>query len=519
MSSVPLSKILKGLNIIRWMGPDVELRSISDHSQQVRPGGLFIALQGTAQTGSYFAAEAVSRGASAVVFVDPEICGDTDALSPATRVWVDGGRQAVSRMAAAFYGYPGERLKVLGVTGTNGKTTISFLLRYLLERAGHSTGLIGTVRYCVGRRSIPSKQTTPGPVTLQRLLSDMEKEGQRWVVLEASSHALDQGRVAHIGFEAGIFSNLTQDHLDYHKNFETYYRAKRRLFELLVQGGLAVINVDDPYGARLGQSLRRTRPDLRIVRVSVQGGEADCGVRGASFDASGTQGEFFWSRGCEPIRTQLVGEFNLSNLALSVAALIHSGVHAKELFQALPDFAGAPGRLERISTGQGVEIYVDYAHTPDALERVLETLRPLCRESLRVVFGCGGDRDRKKRPVMGEIADRLADAVYVTSDNPRSEDPGTIMEEILQGTRGRSRCVGIPDRYQAIRRAYAESKPGDWIVVAGKGHEAFQLMGNVTHSFDDRQVLRAIIREFETRTGVKGTAAVTADPDVERVKA
>ncbi|MBI4343505.1 MAG: UDP-N-acetylmuramoyl-L-alanyl-D-glutamate--2,6-diaminopimelate ligase [Candidatus Omnitrophica bacterium] len=465
----------------------VPVTGIARHSKQVRPGDVFVAIAGASADGHAFIAEAVARGAAAVVsqrFPQPGRGGAPPSRSCPCIV-VPDTRAALAVMAARFYGHPSRKLRLIGVTGTTGKTTTTYLLRSILRSTGVSVGMLGTVVYQIGGREIPSTNTTPGPLELQRYFAQMVGEGLPWCVMEASSHALDQGRLSGVEFDAAIFTNLGSDHLDYHKTPEAYAAAKRRIFEHLKPDGCAVLNSDDPHGRVLAQTL----PSRECVTYGMEQ-PAKVFARNIVCTWHGIELVLESPWGTMPIATPLLGRHNVWNLAAAAAALLRLGVPLALIRRGLADVEQVPGRLERVPCEGGPAILVDYAHTADALRQALLALRELTRGRLIVVFGCGGDRDRTKRPVMGKMASLLADAVVLTSDNPRSEDPHVILQQIKAGfAPGFSQHQVVPDREQAIAAALAMARPEDTVVVAGKGHEAHQTVGHVAIPFMDRDVI------------------------------
>ena len=466
---------------------DPEITGLAYDNRLVGPGSLFFCVPGFTRDGHDFAPDAVARGAAALV-VQRELD------LPVPQIRVGSVRAAMAPAAAAFFGDPTAELQVVGITGTNGKTTTAFLVRALLEAGGHATGLLGTVTSIVGGVSRAVARTTPEAIDLQRTFREMRDAGDTACAIEVSSHALELHRADAIHVAAAIFTNLTQDHLDFHPTMEDYFAAKRRLFTAQPPPAAAVVNVDDPHGARLAAEL----PDALTFGL-----HADAAYRGREVH-TGPEGSRFMldtPDGALALRCPLRGEFNVYNAIGALAAARALGVPAATCAEAIATAGQVPGRFETVDEGQAFAVLVDYAHTPDSLENVLRAARGLTDARLRVVFGCGGDRDRGKRPQMGEIARRLADDVVVTSDNPRSEDPEAIIAEILQGS-GRE-VAHDADRRAAIARALADAGPGDVVVIAGKGHEQGQeFAGGHTIPFDDVTVARAILRGSPSAAGV-----------------
>jgi UDP-N-acetylmuramoyl-L-alanyl-D-glutamate--2,6-diaminopimelate ligase len=455
--------------------PDVEVSGLAYSSRDVVPGTLFFCVPGFRADGHDFAPDAVARGAVALVCQRPLGLGVPEVI-------VDDVRAAMGPAAARFYGDPTAELEVVGVTGTNGKTTTAFLVRHLLEADGRQTGLLGTVKRVVGGVEEEVERTTPEAIDLQATFRAMLDGGDRACAMEVSSHALELGRVAGIRFACRIFTNLTQDHLDFHETMEAYFAAKRRLFE---ESGLAVVNVDDEYG-------RRIAAEVECVTFGVER-DADYRARDVRFDLMGSRFVCETPDGELGLSSPLPGLFNVQNVLGAVAAARSLGVPGETVASALPEFGRVPGRFEPVDEGQDFGVLVDYAHTPEALENVLRAAREVTPGRLHVVFGAGGDRDRGKRPLMGEAARRLADRVLVTSDNPRSEEPESIVDAIMEGAGpGAERET---DRRRAISRAIESAAPGDVVVIAGKGHEQGQEFENGRKEpFDDVSEARAALR-------------------------
>jgi UDP-N-acetylmuramoyl-L-alanyl-D-glutamate--2,6-diaminopimelate ligase len=452
--------------------PEVEIAGLAYSSERVRPGTLFFCVPGFTADGHDFAPDAVERGAAALVCQRPLGLGVPEVL-------VESVRAAMGPAAARFYGDPTAQLQVVGVTGTNGKTTTAFLVREILEAAGVQTGLLGTVKRVVGGVEEEVERTTPEAIDLQATFRRMVEAGDRACAMEVSSHALELGRAAGIRYACKVFTNLTQDHLDFHESMEAYFLAKRRLFH---EPGPALVNVDDDYGLRLASEL----PDATTYGIE---SNADVRATDVSFDVAGSS---FRVNGRE-LRTRLPGLFNVYNALAATAAARALGVEDETIAAALAEAGRVPGRFEPVEEGQEFGVLVDYAHTPDSLENVLRAARELSEGRLHVVFGAGGDRDRGKRPLMGEVAARLADRVVVTSDNPRSEDPKAIVDEVIAGAG--PDVEREVDRRRAIALAIDSAEPGDVVVIAGKGHEQGQeFEGGRKEPFDDATVARDALR-------------------------
>ncbi len=496
-----LGELLQGLegqvNILDRRGDlDVSVRSITDDSRMVSAGSLFVAVKGEQVDGHQFIPSAMKGGMAALVAQQTV----KDVSIPYIRV--EDSRKALGLLGGHFYGNPSSRIRMVGVTGTNGKTTTTYVCKALLEAVGRKVGLIGTVAYQIGNTTIPAAHTTPGALELQQLLARMVKEGCTTAVMEVSSHALAQDRTSGCEYDVAVFSNLTQDHLDFHKTMEEYFQAKLRLFTGLTgsrkPNKRAVINLDDSYGARIVALCPapvwtyglRANADLRAeaVRLSLQG---------TTFTAATPFGTF-------PIASHLVGEHNVYNLLAAIGVALHEGATPDEIQSAVAQVTNVPGRFERVMAGQSFTVVVDYAHTEDALVRLLTAAQVLKTGRIITVFGCGGDRDRGKRPKMGMAAVRSSDVVILTSDNPRTEDPHVILEQVevgvIEGLRQRPHVQyrKVLDRREAIGEAIREAQPGDMVLIAGKGHEDYQIIGTKKFHFDDREVARQAIERFGT---------------------
>jgi UDP-N-acetylmuramoyl-L-alanyl-D-glutamate--2,6-diaminopimelate ligase len=459
--------------VIGSEAPAVDVTALAYDNRLVTPGTLFFCVPGFTRDGHDFADDAIARGAVALVVQRPLRSGVPEIL-------VDDVRAAMAPAAAALAGDPTARLTTVGITGTNGKTTTAFLVRALLEAGGRPTGLLGTVTAVVGGEQQPVARTTPEAIDLQRTFADMLAAGDDAVVMEVSSHALALHRADAIHWSAAVFTNLTQDHLDFHADMEDYFLAKRRLFEAGPE--LAVVNVDDPYGARLARDFPAA------IRIGLDSEEAQVRAVAIEGDASGSA---FAVDGLA-LRTSLPGRFNVLNALGAVVVARELGVEDDAIAGGLAGAERVPGRFEPIDEGQPFAVFVDYSHKPDALEAVLRTARGLTRGRLLLVFGAGGDRDRGKRALMGRAAAEHADVAIITSDNPRNEDPEAIIDEIAQGAPEAQRMV---DRHAAIERAIALAAPGDVVVIAGKGHERYQeFEDGRTVPFDDVAVAREALR-------------------------
>lgn len=465
----------------------VDVKGLAYDSRQVKPGYMFVAIPGRRQDGMTFIDDALQRGAVAVVGEE------TVALRHVPYVRVPDARRALADAACTFYGNPSADLTLFGVTGTNGKTTTTFMLRSLLTSAGSRPGLISTVHYEIGQRVIPANRTTPEAPDLQAMLQQMQRVGCRQVVMEVSSHALDQQRVRGIDFDVAIYTNLTRDHLDYHGSMENYFEAKRNLFRSLGHGGkkaTAVINLDETWGRKLVED--------------VVGGPADCVTYGTQPGADVVAEDIVLNRagslctvrtpwGSVSLQLTQLGRFNIHNALAALTACASRGMPLDTAAQALEKIEGVPGRLECVAPDHPFNVFVDYAHTDDALNNVLQILREITPGRIWVVFGCGGDRDRSKRPAMGAVAEAWGDHTWITADNPRSEDPAAIAGEIAGGFGDPAGYTVILDRAEAIQAAIQRAGAGDAVLIAGKGHENFQEFGNTVIPFDDVEVARAAL--------------------------
>ncbi|HLJ62407.1 MAG TPA: UDP-N-acetylmuramoyl-L-alanyl-D-glutamate--2,6-diaminopimelate ligase [bacterium] len=470
---------------------DREVTGLAYHSAHVRAGDLFAAIRGLSQDGHRYAQDAARRGAVAVL-VDhavPDV--------GATQVVVPDTRQALAFVAAAFHGTPSEHLWVCGVTGTNGKTTTTYLLEAILARAGRRVGLVGTLGARLGGAPVEfhaTTPTTPEAPDVQRLLAEMRAAGAGDVIMEVTSHALALHRVDACRFGAAVFTNLTQDHLDFHGDLAGYRDAKARLFEMVAPDGLSVVNADDEASAAMA-----SRSRARVWTYGIEQRADVCAER-LTLGPRGTRGSVVWPGGRMPLVLPLPGRFNVANALAAAAVALARGIPPEVVSGALETVPGVPGRCELVNEGQPFTVIVDYAHTPDGLEKVLRLAREVATGRCVTVFGCGGDRDRTKRPIMGRIGTALADYAVFTSDNPRSEDPGAIIREIEAGAAGRN-FESEPDRRLAIGRALALARAGDVVVIAGKGHEPYQILRDRTIAFDDREVARDLLRAGRTELG------------------
>ena len=467
---------------------------IQSDSRKVRAGGVFVAVRGVNVDGHDFVGQAVERGAAVIVAeksAEQLENYSVGRLGNVALVRVADSAEALGRLAHAAWGRPTDGMTVLGVTGTNGKTTVAYLVRSILESAGVNCGLLGTVEYYLGDgQVVKAANTTPDALALAEMMAAMRKNRQRAVVMECSSHGLDQRRTAGIKFSAAAFTNLTGDHMDYHGSGEEYLKAKTRLFESLSDSAAAILNADDPAGDLIAEQTgaKVWRFSLRNNKADITAGKIEMGIWGSKFKLT-VHGESV------SVRTGLIGEHNISNCLAGAGLAFAAGRSLEEIAAGIGALKVVPGRLERVGEDASVTVLVDYAHTDDALDHALSTVRRLTTGRVIVVFGCGGDRDRSKRPRMAKVAARLADVVLVTNDNPRTEDPDQIFADIREGfAPGElSRVTEISDRRTAISSALVNAGPEDVVLIAGKGHEDYQLVGDKVLEFDDRQVARQIL--------------------------
>jgi UDP-N-acetylmuramoyl-L-alanyl-D-glutamate--2,6-diaminopimelate ligase len=471
------------------------ISGIAYDSRAVLPGNVFVALKGVHSDGAQFVRQAVERGAVAVVAEQPV----TDLPVPV--LTVADARLAMAELAADFYGHPSERMRVVGITGTNGKTTTAYLVAAIFDAAGMKCGVIGTVAHRIGDEVRDSAHTTPEAPDVQALLNEMANRGCAACAMEVSSHALALRRTDAMTFSAGVFTNLTRDHLDFHENMEAYFQAKRRLFEMLPRGAPALINADDPRAAALVAVT--TKPVTYGINRP-----ADIAPGPLSFSIDGLDFDIRTPRGTLHARSTLVGRPNVYNILAAVGTAIALDLPFDAIERGLQALQAVPGRFQVVSSAaDGVTVVVDYAHTDDALRNLLETARPLVRGRLITMFGCGGERDRTKRPLMGAVASRLSDVIVITSDNPRHENPDRIIDEIRRGITPDTRrddapLFAIADRRTAIAKAIDMARPGDIVLLAGKGHEKYQIVGDEHVPFDDVAIARELLGRRRTNSGV-----------------
>lgn len=467
---------------------DFDVEGLSCNSKDIRDNFIFAAIKGSRNDGNAFIREAIKRGAKAVI-TQSDI-SDIDYHGKTFFLKVPDARKTLANLASSFYGNPSGKIRVVGITGTNGKTTVSFLIEAILKEANKNPAVIGTINNRFKNKVTQSKNTTPGPIELQSMLSDVSTQGGDYCLMEVSSHALDQNRTLGINFSSAIFTNLTQDHLDYHDTIENYFLAKLKLFKFLGKDSFAVINIDDAYGRRL--------IDIAPCRVIAYGIKkpADISAKRIEFGISHTR--FVLNAGDLKIKlkTKLIGIHNVYNILAAVAWAINDGVDLPAIKSAVEKFNCVPGRLERINFEGDFSVFVDYAHTEDALANVIGALRQITAGRIIVLFGCGGERDKTKRPKMGRVVTDLADYAVITNDNPRSEDPAKIIDDIKKGIVKQNFCV-IADRMEAITKSLSLAKKGDAVLIAGKGHEDYQILRDRILHFDDREAVRNAITFYK----------------------
>ena len=497
---LPLSSILAALptnpHCTRGPAPqNVPIHSIAYDSRRVGPGSLFVAIPGLQTDGHRYLAAACDAGAAACLVERPD---EAPARDDVTVVAVDNARRALALASAAFHGWPGHHLTLVGVTGTNGKTTTTYLVEAMLTAAGRIPGLIGTIQVRIGGETREAKNTTPESLDLQQILAEMVEKGHDSVAMEVSSHALDLERVCGCRFAVGVFTNLTQDHLDFHGDMAGYLAAKQRLFRELEASAAAVINTDDPHGA----DMAAVTP-ARVISYGIEG-DAEVRATHVRHGDDGTRFHLSTPVGETDVTMRLAGRFNVYNALAAVGTALALGLPLDIITRTLAEIAPVRGRFETVCEGQPFRVVVDYAHTPDGLENILQSARAITEGRVLAVFGCGGDRDRTKRPRMGAIAQRLAHLAYVTSDNPRSEEPQAIIDDIVAGMDGPTPPVILADRRAAIEAALLAARPGDCVVIAGKGHETYQIIKNQTLHFDDAEVAREMLRHRAVGNGAEG---------------
>ncbi len=481
-----LSELLEGVEYIQVSNLNgTSVQRLVTNSREVTIGSLFVALRGVNTDGHRFIPEAIAKGATAIVVEED----GEESPEGTVRIIVKDTRLALAQLAASFYRYPSRKLKVIGITGTNGKTTVSYLIERVLHTKGIGTGIIGTTGCRFKDVRLSLNCTTPDAVRLNSLFEDMVREGTGYCCMEVSSHALDQLRVNNIDFDIGVFTNLTQDHLDYHLSLANYKLAKAKFFRDIKREAKVIINTDDPFGKKI-LSITRAKPITYGTSKA-----ADIKGETLSITSDGIAFIAYTPAGRLHIRSPLIGRHNMYNILAAIGVGIAAGIDLASIAHGVGSLDLVPGRLESIDAGQPFKVFIDYAHTPDALRSVLTSLRTLTKDRLILVFGCGGERDRGKRPLMGQIASEFADIVFLTADNSRSEDTLSIIREIEEGMDGFKGYEIIPERREAIRKALASARPDACVLLAGKGHESCQIIGESVIPFDDREVTREMLRE------------------------
>ena len=490
----PILLKIKGSKLYNFR--NLTIKGISYNSKQVKPGDLFVAIPGAKTDGAYFIPEALQRGAVAVISNKK-----LNLFTMVPYIRVSDPRAALALASNHFFNYPSRKLKIIGITGTNGKTTTAYLIKSILEQAHHKSGLIGTIEYLIGDRQIPASVTTPQSHDLQNYFAQMLKDGAKYGVMEVSSHALVQKRVLCIDFHRAIFTNLTRDHLDFHKTPTQYKQAKAILFNNLSSGSIAILNADDPvskyYAAKTQaqiifyslldrNGLERVKSRRMSGFTSIQAEINESSLYGNMLILSTPIGE-------TTIQSPLIGRHNVYNILAAAATAVSLGVPVETIREGIEQFRVMRGRMETIPTNTGYTVMIDFGHTEDALKNVLSSLRPLVKGRIITVFGCGGDRDKGKRPLMGKIVSKLSDLFVITSDNPRSEDPLKIIKDIKKGIKRKSGYYNEPDRYEAIKKALSLARQDDLVLIAGKGHETYQIFKDTVKPFDDREIVKQLL--------------------------
>jgi UDP-N-acetylmuramoyl-L-alanyl-D-glutamate--2,6-diaminopimelate ligase len=500
-----LSKLLDGVPVIKMFQTmygkmvvthEVEVRGLQYDSRKVEREQLFVALRGTTTDGHKFIDRAIAKGAKVIVLEDDSAMPDSFFMhAGVVKVVVSDSRKALSLLAANFYGLPSRKLRLVGVTGTNGKTTTAHLIKSILETSGERVGLIGTIEYIIGDEAVPATHTTPESLELHQLFAKMVAKGCSAAVMEVSSHSLTMHRVYGLDFSVGVFTNLTQDHLDFHGSMDQYFEAKQLLFDGMTSSSFAILNSDDSYGARIAERSKAKKLTYGISsQADIQAKAVELSVRGATFEVERDGVSV-------TVSSSLTGQFNVSNILAAYSAGVVLGVDQQKITDGIRQLKAVRGRFEQIISPKGWTAIVDYAHTPDALENCLKTIHDVLPKGgdgrVITVFGCGGDRDRGKRPKMARIATELSDIIVITSDNPRNEDPQVIIDEIFTGAvKGKEVRTEI-DRRKAITMALDLARAGDVVLVAGKGHEDYQIVGETKHHFDDREEIERFIQVIQ----------------------
>jgi UDP-N-acetylmuramoyl-L-alanyl-D-glutamate--2,6-diaminopimelate ligase len=493
LEGVTVSKLFQTMYGHMVVTHEVEICKVQYDSRKIRRSDCFVAIKGTASDGHTFIQSAINQGARVVVLQDDTILPDPLCMHAGViKVVVPDSRKALAIMSANYFGHPSKKLKFVGITGTNGKTTTSHLVKAILEAGGEKVGLVGTIEYKIGEQIIPATHTTPESLELNELFAMMVEKNCTSVSMEVSSHALDQSRVHGVDFDVAVFTNLTQDHLDYHVTMEHYFEAKKILFTDLKPSNCSVINIDDRWGVKLLGSIEAKKISYGInLAADIFAKEIKLSINGTTFVVSNGQRE------CT-VSTPLIGKFNVYNVLAAYAAGEALGLSQEQILSGIKELKNVRGRFERIASPAGWTAIVDYAHTPDALENCLKTIHDVLPKNNRghiiTVFGAGGDRDKTKRPLMGRIAGDYSDMVIVTSDNPRTEEPETIIDDVLRGITRHASVLREVDRRTAIERAIKGAQRGDVILIAGKGHEDYQIIGKEKKHFSDREVVENLLK-------------------------
>ena len=475
-------KLKELLNCVDSQLAEIEISGITSDTRKLKKGDLFVCIEGFNFDGHKFAVNAEEQGATVIVAQR-----DTGAKN---QVIVEDTRAFLAEASAKWFGYPAKNLKIIGVTGTNGKTSVTYMIKSVLEAKGHKVGLIGTIHNMIGNTEIPSSNTTPGAYELNSLLSLMKEAGCEYVIMEVSSHALDQKRVHGIEFETAVFTNLTQDHLDYHITMENYFSAKEKLFSMCKT---AIVNFDDEYGRRLVDNVT-----CKTVTFSVKSDNSTYSAKNISYRPDGVSYSFVGYNTIQNINISVGGKFSVYNSMAAVAVLLELGFELKDISAELSKMEGVKGRAEAVPTGKDFTVIIDYAHTPDGLVNILRTFSGFDGHRVVILFGCGGDRDKTKRPIMAAAAAQYADYCIVTSDNPRSEEPMSIIEDILVGFKGKNTPYKvIENRVEAIKYAIKKAQKNDIIVLAGKGHETYQILKDKTIHLDEREIVKEALEELK----------------------
>jgi len=492
-----ISELLKGLRVRHISGPlGIEIKGLTYDSRLVKDGFLFVAIKGFSVDGHDYIKEAISRGAIAVITeeaVKPQVIEQLTTQNK-TLIEVTDSRKALALLATQFYGEPSKKMSLIGITGTNGKTTTGYITRSILETGNKNVGLLSTINYIIGDRTEKAHHTTPESLDLQWYLKEMVDKGVEYAVLEVSSHALTLNRVEGCSFKVAAFTNFSQDHLDFHGSMDEYFRVKSRLFDYLEAGGIAILNWDDPMVRSLTGRLNR-----KIITCGLEKG-AMLRAEGVSYPQlkrwDGLCFDIHTPEGKLTIKSRLIGNFNVYNILMAVAIAYALGIKEEVIQEGVFRAEPVEGRFERIDEGQRFLCIIDYAHTEDALKKLIQQARYMTDRRVITVFGCGGDRDRTKRPLMGKVATELSDFVIITSDNPRTEEPMEIIQEIIQGIRKNNYTIQ-PDRAEAIREAISMAKEGDTVLIAGKGHEDYQEIKGMRYPFSDRKIVREAIQKTQ----------------------